>query len=194
MNAVHLTPREAEVVGLVSEGCSQKEIARRLGVSPDTVDNHIGTIWRKVEKCTLYPPSPGAKPMRGIISWAHRRRGAPDHEPGEPVVLFVQAMDSGMVKIVHTTDASRFLHELQCHSPARLTVLGLVSGGVDTEAKWHNRFAADRRHGRWFRCTDELLSMIELACVVVPKEQAALLGEDNKVIPFPLKSARQLAG
>ena len=36
-----LSPREREVLGLAGDGLSSKEIARRLEISPSTVDNHI---------------------------------------------------------------------------------------------------------------------------------------------------------
>lgn len=35
-----LTPRQREVVRLVSLGCSYREIAAILGLAPNTVDNH----------------------------------------------------------------------------------------------------------------------------------------------------------
>jgi DNA-binding NarL/FixJ family response regulator len=42
-----LTPREREVVGLVSTGMTDKEIAARLFVSPRTVQNQLGRIREK---------------------------------------------------------------------------------------------------------------------------------------------------
>ena len=36
----HLTPRQREVVRLSSLGCTNDEIARILGISESTVDNH----------------------------------------------------------------------------------------------------------------------------------------------------------
>src|SRR5262249_54150912 len=36
-----LTNREAEVLGLLAEGLQQKEVARRLGISPKTVSTHV---------------------------------------------------------------------------------------------------------------------------------------------------------
>jgi DNA-binding CsgD family transcriptional regulator len=36
----HLTPRQQEIVRLVSLGCTNEEIAEILGISPSTVDNH----------------------------------------------------------------------------------------------------------------------------------------------------------
>lgn len=43
-----LSDREQEVVGLVAEGLSDKEIAGRLGVSPRTVESHVESARRKL--------------------------------------------------------------------------------------------------------------------------------------------------
>ncbi len=43
-----VSPRESEVLALVSEGCSSAEIARRLGISSGTVDSHIRSAVRKL--------------------------------------------------------------------------------------------------------------------------------------------------
>jgi DNA-binding NarL/FixJ family response regulator len=43
-----LTPREREVLGLLSHGLTQKEIAGRLAISPKTVGTHIEHILRKL--------------------------------------------------------------------------------------------------------------------------------------------------
>jgi len=40
MMSVELTPRQREVVRLVSLGCTVEEIALVLNLSPSTVDNH----------------------------------------------------------------------------------------------------------------------------------------------------------
>ncbi len=40
MKKPHLTPRQREVVRLSSLGCTNDEIARILGISESTVDNH----------------------------------------------------------------------------------------------------------------------------------------------------------
>ena len=44
-----LTKREGEVVGLLVQGLSNKEIAGRLGLSEQTVKNHVARIMVKVE-------------------------------------------------------------------------------------------------------------------------------------------------
>ena len=43
-----LTPREVEVLRLVAQGLSNKEIAKRLVISPKTAGNHIEHIYTKI--------------------------------------------------------------------------------------------------------------------------------------------------
>ncbi len=43
-----LTPREIGVLGLIAAGRSTKEIARELGISPKTADNHTQNIYEKI--------------------------------------------------------------------------------------------------------------------------------------------------
>ncbi|CCQ89672.1 hypothetical protein NITGR_150040 [Nitrospina gracilis 3/211] len=49
MKEAHLTVREIEVASLVCDGFSDKDIARRLFISPNTVNNHLKNIFRKME-------------------------------------------------------------------------------------------------------------------------------------------------
>jgi DNA-binding NarL/FixJ family response regulator len=44
--AIGLTPRETHVVALIAGGASNKEIARQLGLSMNTVKSHIRTAYR----------------------------------------------------------------------------------------------------------------------------------------------------
>jgi predicted ATPase/DNA-binding CsgD family transcriptional regulator len=44
----NLTVRQAEVLRLLAEGLSNRQIAARLYLSPGTVDRHLGTIYRKL--------------------------------------------------------------------------------------------------------------------------------------------------
>lgn len=43
-----LTPRELEIVTLVSEGLRNEEVGRRLGISEKTVRNHLTAIFQKL--------------------------------------------------------------------------------------------------------------------------------------------------
>jgi len=45
---VPLSPREMEILHLITKGMSNKEIARKLGISHQTVKNHMTSILRKL--------------------------------------------------------------------------------------------------------------------------------------------------
>ena len=44
-----LTAREIDLLQAFASGCSYKEAARTLGISPHTVGNHVKSIYRKLE-------------------------------------------------------------------------------------------------------------------------------------------------
>ena len=46
---IPLTPRELEVLTLLAEGASNKEIARRLGISFHTAKFHVGSLLDKLD-------------------------------------------------------------------------------------------------------------------------------------------------
>jgi DNA-binding CsgD family transcriptional regulator len=46
--AVRLTPRESDVLRLISRGCTYEQVADRLGVSLHTVATHIKNTYRKL--------------------------------------------------------------------------------------------------------------------------------------------------
>jgi DNA-binding CsgD family transcriptional regulator len=59
----HLTPRELEVLEELITGATNKEISRRLGMSPKTVMHHSGAIYRKL----------GVRGRAEATAWAFRR-------------------------------------------------------------------------------------------------------------------------
>lgn len=44
-----LTARERDVLGLICEGLADKEIAARLKLAPNTVRNHVATVYSKLD-------------------------------------------------------------------------------------------------------------------------------------------------
>ena len=47
--ALGISEREKDVLVLLAEGFSNKEIARKLGVSPNTVKTHVARLFEKLE-------------------------------------------------------------------------------------------------------------------------------------------------
>jgi DNA-binding NarL/FixJ family response regulator len=62
---VGLTPREREVIDLISEGLSNKGIAARLRISAHTVKSHVRNV---MEKLTLHT-------RLQVAAWAHHEEG-----------------------------------------------------------------------------------------------------------------------
>ena len=44
-----LTPREEEVLAILAEGASNREIAERLGISPHTAKFHVRSLYEKLD-------------------------------------------------------------------------------------------------------------------------------------------------
>jgi DNA-binding CsgD family transcriptional regulator len=45
LNEIKITPRDQEVLHLLVQGCSNKEIASQLSISPRTVKQHLRTLF-----------------------------------------------------------------------------------------------------------------------------------------------------
>jgi DNA-binding NarL/FixJ family response regulator len=58
-----LTQREREVVALITEGCTNRQVAARLGITPTTVGHHMSSIFTKL----------GIGNRFELIAWAYRR-------------------------------------------------------------------------------------------------------------------------
>jgi len=67
MMRTDLTPREIEILKLVSKGPTNKEIGRALGISENTVKNHVNSIIEKLEVSDRTEAATTAI-QRGLIS------------------------------------------------------------------------------------------------------------------------------
>ena len=45
LNEIKITPRDQQVLHLLVQGCSNKEIANHLNISPRTVKQHLRTLF-----------------------------------------------------------------------------------------------------------------------------------------------------
>ena len=45
LNRIKITPRDEQVLQLLMQGCSNKEIASQLHISPSTVKQHLRTLF-----------------------------------------------------------------------------------------------------------------------------------------------------
>jgi DNA-binding NarL/FixJ family response regulator len=45
LNEIKVTPRDQQVLSLLVQGCSNKEIAGQLSISPRTVKQHLRTLF-----------------------------------------------------------------------------------------------------------------------------------------------------
>jgi len=44
-----ITPRERQILQLLAEGLTMRQVARRLGISPRTVETHVAKLYRKLD-------------------------------------------------------------------------------------------------------------------------------------------------
>jgi len=49
IRSLGLSPRECEILALLASGQSNKELARTLGISPNTVKTHVARVFEKLD-------------------------------------------------------------------------------------------------------------------------------------------------
>jgi DNA-binding CsgD family transcriptional regulator len=75
-NLLTISPAEGRVLALLLDGSSNRQIAARLGLSPRTVESHIGAMFEKT----------GCRNRSQLLLWGqvngHRNRGSMDKMTG----------------------------------------------------------------------------------------------------------------
>ncbi|WP_350646693.1 helix-turn-helix transcriptional regulator [Pseudomonas sp. HY13-MNA-CIBAN-0226] len=74
VSLAELTARERDVLGLICEGLADKEIAARLKLAPNTVRNHVSTIYSKLDVHSRSEAIVWAR-ERGLFSGEWRTKG-----------------------------------------------------------------------------------------------------------------------
>src|SRR3954462_9184799 len=95
-------------------------------------------------------------------------------------IYFLQTGDGGPVKIGSTADVRARVQFLQCGSPERLRLLGVVDGDVFDERRVHRLLAAHRIRGEWFKPAPEVL-----AAAAAGREEAERIGIPDKRESLP---------
>ena len=71
LNLIKITPRDEEVLRLLVQGCSNKEIAAQLRISPRTVKQHLRTLFLRAGI------RDGRKRVKLATAMFQRERGEP---------------------------------------------------------------------------------------------------------------------
>jgi hypothetical protein len=88
-------------------------------------------------------------------------RAASKKRPAETLYV-LRALGLGLIKIGIANDLAARMRALRTASPDKLLVLFTIArGGKAMERELHQRFAADRAHGEWFRPSPALMAFIE---------------------------------
>ena len=82
---IHLTPREEQLLRLVSLGCSVREISAILDVAPSTADNHKARLMAKLgtDKAALVTRLAiqyAVSPMTDRLTPSEQRRSGRSHD------------------------------------------------------------------------------------------------------------------
>lgn len=75
-------------------------------------------------------------------------------------VYFIQADPTDEIKIGFSVDPSRRLDTLQTAAARELHLLATLPGTLELEREFHERFAAHRTIGEWFKASAEILDFI----------------------------------
>lgn len=136
---------ETEVVAALDE----LRVARWLVV---TGDSRCGVPdWQEDQTGRMYDEP-----------WARRKAHTPQARGTATFIYFIQAGGSdGPIKIGVSNAPHLRLAELQTGMPNELVLLATRHGNNRAEKELHQRFAADRIRGEWFRPSAAVLAAVE---------------------------------
>ena len=97
------------------------------------------------------------------------------------MIYFIQNKTTGDIKIGYSKNPKKRLTGLQTATPHDLTILGVVQGGLDDEAAFHQRFAGSALKGEWLK-VDILRDVLEViardaACPQPQKTNVIVAGD-----------------
>lgn len=75
-------------------------------------------------------------------------------------IYFIRATGTNKVKIGYSISPRWRLATLQTGSPLPLEIIGLCSGSLETEARFHSVYAEYHSHGEWFDLPDDAIAAI----------------------------------
>jgi hypothetical protein len=67
------------------------------------------------------------------------------------MIYFTQDTQTKAIKIGYSKNPTKRRAGLQSSTPSQLVLLGCVPGGLEHESAYHEKFAAFRLHGEWFK-------------------------------------------
>lgn len=114
-----LTPRELEMVGLVAEGYTNKEIAVRAGISVKTVEAHLANIFVKLE----------VDNRRELMNWARHRGMEERPEFSETQREILDLVARGLRNVEIATRLGTTTSEVEAQVRGILESLRALDGG-----------------------------------------------------------------
>lgn len=128
MSSNKLTRREREVVAEVAKGSSNKQIGETLGISTETVKEHVSNALRKL----------GVENRSGLCAWHMKQKAKPgETEKGEHVVFIVFGSAYTLQE-----NQERCINEYRFDTLAELNAF---LKGVDEADGWSEYHQADTR-------------------------------------------------
>lgn len=107
----------------------------------------------------VIPPTLHAKANRDLATGIRNRRAGNGTKAHESVVYFVQAGETGPIKIGWTENVDHRIDHLQLASPERLILRASLRGDRDLERKIHQYFSEHRIRGEWFEAKPVLAAL-----------------------------------